>query len=61
MQSSGPADHEDVTNNAVFGGLEWDINDKWAATLEARWSSDEIRVQVYSSDQLTMKTGDYGS
>ena len=60
MQSSGPADHEDVTNNAVFGGLEWDINEKWAATLEARWSSDEIRVQVYSSDQLTMKTGAYG-
>ena len=24
---------EDVTNNAVFGGLEWDINEKWAATL----------------------------
>jgi len=42
-------DYEDVTNTAVFGGVEWDINEQWTATLEARWSRDEINLLVFEA------------
>lgn len=47
-------DNDDVTNTAVFGGVEWDINDKWAATLEARWAKDDITVRVYNTRDINM-------
>ena len=47
-------DNDDVTNTAVFGGLEWDINDQWAATLEARWAQDDISVRVYNTRDINM-------
>ena len=45
-------DNDDVTNTAVFGGLEWDINDQWAATLEARWAQDDITVRIYNTSDI---------
>ncbi|MCY4164849.1 MAG: TonB-dependent receptor [Gammaproteobacteria bacterium] len=42
-------DNDDVTNTAIFGGLEWDLNDQWAATFEARWATDDIQVRVYDT------------
>ena len=47
-------DNDDVTNTAVFGGLEWDINDQWAATLEARWAKDDITVRVYNTRDINL-------
>ena len=47
-------DNDDVTNTAVFGGVEWDISDKWAATLEARWAKDDITVRVYNTRDINM-------
>ena len=45
-------DNDEVTNTAVFGGLEWDINDQWAATLEARWAQDDITVSIYNTRDI---------
>ena len=50
---------EDVTNTAVFGSLEWDINDKWAATLEARWATDDVSLRVHPPGDRTSITGEY--
>ena len=40
-------DYEDVRNTGVFGGLEWDFNEQWTATLEGRWARDEIDLLVF--------------
>lgn len=45
-------DNNDVTNTAVFGGVEWDINEKWAATLEARWATDDAQVRIYDTNDI---------
>ncbi len=52
-------DNDDVTNTAVFGGLEWDINDKWAATVEARWAQDDITVRVYNTRDINMLNSEH--
>ncbi|MXZ28730.1 MAG: TonB-dependent receptor [Gammaproteobacteria bacterium] len=52
-------DNDDVTNTAVFGGLEWDINDQWAATLEARWAQDDISVRVYDTRDINMLNSEH--
>ncbi|WP_446830769.1 TonB-dependent receptor [Candidatus Foliamicus sp.] len=54
-------DLDDVTNTAVFGGLEWDINEKWSATAEARWAQDDVTVRVYNArdaSDLTSENSD---
>ena len=56
--SSNLAD-EDVTNNAVFGALEWDINEKWAATLEARWATDDVSLIVHPTGDRGSVLGEY--
>lgn len=45
-------DNNDVTNTAVFGGVEWDINEKWAATLEGRWATDDAQVRIYDTNDI---------
>ena len=35
---------DDVDNKAIFGGVEWDVTDQIRATLEARWSLDDISI-----------------
>ena len=57
---NGPVSDEQVDNTAVFAALEMDFNEKWSGTAEARWAKDDISVQVFSSDERTMMTGDYG-
>ncbi len=57
---NGPVSDEQVDNTAVFAAFEMDFNEKWSATAEARWAKDDITVRVYSSDERTMMTGDYG-
>ena len=52
-------DNDDVTNTAVFGGVEWDISDKWAATLEARWAKDDITVRVYNTRDINMLNSEH--
>ena len=50
---------EEVTNNAVFGAVEWDINDKWSATLEARWATDDVNLQVHPRGNRSAVIGEY--
>ncbi len=38
---------DDVKNQAVFAGVEWDINDRLTATAEVRWAEDDIIVTTY--------------
>ena len=52
-------DNNDVTNTAVFGGVEWDINDQWAATLEARWATDDTQVRIYDTNDINQLNGDF--
>ena len=52
-------DNNDVTNTAVFGGVEWDINDRWAATLEARWATDDAQVRIYDTNDINQLNGEY--
>jgi len=52
-------DNDDVTNTAVFGGLEWDINDQWAATLEARWARDDITVRIYNTRDINILNSEH--
>ena len=54
-------DNDDVTNTAIFGGLEWDLNDQWAATLEARWATDDIRVRVYDARDSSQLETDHSA
>ena len=57
---NGPVSDETVDNTAVFAAVEMDFNEKWSGTAEARWAQDDVSVQVYSSDERTTMTGDYG-
>ncbi len=57
---NGPVSDEEVVNTAVFAALEMDFNEKWSATAEARLARDDVTVQVFSSDERTMMSGDYG-
>ena len=50
---------EDVTNTAVFGSVEWDISDLWAATLEARWATDEVGLVVHPPGDRAAVRGEY--
>ncbi len=33
---------QEVTNTAIMGGIEYDINDQWTAGLELRFAEDEV-------------------
>jgi iron complex outermembrane receptor protein len=46
---SGNMVANDIENLGIFGGVEWDINDNWRASLEARWSEDNISVTNYGN------------
>ena len=54
-------DNNDVTNTAVFGGVEWDINDQWAATLEARWATDDTQVRIYDTNDINQLNSDHSA
>ena len=54
-------DHDDVTNTAVFGGVEWDINEKWAATLEARWATDDTQVRIYNTNDINQLNSEHSA
>lgn len=41
---------EDVENIAVFGGVDWQINDRWNVGLELRYAEDEITVKEVADD-----------
>ena len=57
---NGPVSNEEVDNTAVFAAVEYDFNEKWSGTAEARWAKDDITVQVWPSDARTTMSGDYG-
>jgi outer membrane receptor protein involved in Fe transport len=40
----GGKTYRDVRNEAVFGGVEWDVTDALTVTLEGRWASDELDI-----------------
>ena len=48
-------DYDDVTNTAVFAALEWDLNDKWTATAEARAATDEITLAVHEPGGASLR------
>ena len=50
---------EEVTNTAVFGALEWDLSEKWAATLEARWATDDVMLTVRPPGDRSAVRGQY--
>lgn len=54
-------DNDDVTNTAIFGGVEWDLNDQWAATLEARWATDDIQVRIYDTNDINQLNTDHSA
>ena len=54
-------DNDDVTNTAVFGGVEWDLNDQWAATLEARWATDDIKVRIYDTRDINQLNSEHST
>ena len=54
-------DNDDVTNTAIFGGVEWDLNDQWAATLEARWATDDIQVRIYDTRDINQLNSDHSA
>lgn len=41
----GGLDRTRVINKAAFGSLSWDFAEKWNATVEARYSVDEVKVR----------------
>jgi len=43
VPNSGGLTRRDVTNQAVFAGIEWDVSDSWIFTLEGRYGQDEVR------------------
>lgn len=49
-------EEDDVTNTAVFGALEWDLNDQWSATLEARYAKDDITVAIYELGRAALRS-----
>ena len=44
---------EDIENIAVFGGVDWQINDRWNVGLELRYAEDEISVKEVANDPVT--------
>ena len=59
VSPNAPTGDEDVTNTAVFGALEWDLNDKWAATLEARLATDDVSLIVHPTGNRSAVQGEY--
>jgi len=41
---------DDIENWAVFGGVDWDIGDRWTAGLELRYAEDEVSVKEFQRD-----------
>jgi outer membrane receptor protein involved in Fe transport len=41
----GGLDKTEIENIAVFGGVDWDINDAWTATAELRYAEEEIKAR----------------
>ncbi len=60
IRPGGDLDKDEITNLALFGGAEWDIDSHWTAGLELRWARDEIDVTVHSNDGSQV-TGDYSN
>ena len=44
----GGLDKTEITNQAVFGAIDWDINDRWTATAELRYAEEEIKARSIS-------------
>ena len=40
--------YRDIKNTAVFGALEYDINDQWTITAEARQAEEELEQQSFA-------------
>lgn len=40
--------YRDIKNTAVFGAIEYDINDQWTVTAEARQAEEEIEQQSFA-------------
>lgn len=43
-----------TVNKAVYGFVNWDINDQWTASLEGRYASDELTVAGINSVSLAI-------
>ncbi len=43
VPNSGGLTQRDVTNEAIFAGIEWDISDSWTFTLEGRYGKDKVK------------------
>ncbi len=43
---------DEISNKAVFGGLQWAISDAWSTGLELRWARDEITVTNRRNDGI---------
>ena len=41
---------DEIENWAVFGGVDWNIGDRWTAGLELRYAEDEITVKEFQRD-----------
>jgi outer membrane receptor protein involved in Fe transport len=48
--SFSPLTREEISNRAIFGGVNWSITDAWFTALELRWARDEITVTNRSND-----------
>lgn len=54
--SNGNLGLDEIENLAVFGGVQWDVNDRWTLTAEARLAQDEITVSNFGQFTGTLLT-----
>lgn len=54
--SNGNLGLDEIENTAVFGGVQWDVNDRWTLTAEARFARDEITVSNFAQFTGTLLT-----
>lgn len=52
---NGDLDTGAITNTAVFAGIEYDFNDRWSGTLEARYAEDKISVVALNNDTNVLR------
>jgi outer membrane receptor protein involved in Fe transport len=48
--SLGALAEDEVENTAIFGSVEWDIDERWTAGAELRFARDRIGVTTYTND-----------
>lgn len=41
----GGLDNTEITNTAAFGGVDWDISERWTVTAELRYAEEEIKAR----------------